>query len=43
MGMDKKVVDGSLRFVLASRLGSVEVRDDVELPVLAATLSAFGP
>jgi len=38
-GMDKKVMDGRVRFVLATSLGSVEIRDDVPGPALDATLN----
>ena len=41
MGMDKKVVDGNLRFVLAKDMGAVELRDDVPRETVSATLAAF--
>ena len=39
MGMDKKVSDGRLKFVLARRLGQVRVYDDVGLDLLKDVLS----
>jgi 3-dehydroquinate synthase len=41
MGMDKKVADGTLKFVLPSSLGQVQVCDDVATPLLSETLEAF--
>ena len=41
MGMDKKVLDGKLRFVLAKGIGIAEVRDDVAEPTVAETLAVF--
>lgn len=38
-GMDKKVMDGRVRFVLVTALGNVEIRDDVSGPALDATLN----
>ena len=38
-GMDKKVMDGRVRFVLATALGNAEIRDDVTDPALDATLN----
>ena len=38
-GMDKKVMDGRVRFVLATALGTVEIRDDVAPSALDATLN----
>lgn len=38
-GMDKKVMDGRVRFVLATALGHAEIRDDVTAPALDATLN----
>jgi len=38
-GMDKKVTDGRVRFVLASRIGQVEMRDDVPAALLDQTLN----
>lgn len=40
MGLDKKVVDGRLRLVLAEALGQVVVTGDVDQPALARTLAA---
>lgn len=40
MGLDKKVVDGRLRLVLARRLGEVRVTEDFDHDALAATLHA---
>jgi 3-dehydroquinate synthase len=40
MGMDKKVVDGTLRLVLAREIGKVVVTDDVDLSALQETLTA---
>ena len=40
MGMDKKVVDGRVRFVLARRIGEVAVTHDVSQAQLHATLLA---
>lgn len=42
MGLDKKVVDGKLRFVLARGLGSVVVSAGVDAAALRATLGAGG-
>jgi 3-dehydroquinate synthase len=39
MGMDKKVVDGTLRLVLASAIGSAFVTADVDQRLLGATLA----
>ena len=38
MGMDKKVVDGKLRLVLAAHIGSVTVTDDVNTVAVLQTL-----
>lgn len=38
-GMDKKVADGRVRFVLATSIGSVDVRDDVPAALLEQTLN----
>jgi 3-dehydroquinate synthase len=38
-GMDKKVMDGKVRFVLVTALGNVEIRDDVAASALDATLN----
>ena len=40
MGMDKKVVDGTLRLVLSTAIGSAFVTTDVDQAALAATLAA---
>ena len=40
MGLDKKVVDGKLRLVLARRIGEVVVTGEVEHQALSATLQA---
>ena len=40
MGLDKKVVDGKLRLVLARRIGEVVVTGEVEHQALSATLHA---
>ncbi len=40
MGLDKKVVDGRLRLVLASEIGRVMVTEDVDLTLLQQTLTA---
>jgi 3-dehydroquinate synthase len=40
MGMDKKVLDGKLRLVLATRIGEVVIADDFAASELDATLSA---
>jgi 3-dehydroquinate synthase len=40
MSLDKKVTDGRIRFILARRLGHVEVTDEVPAPMLDATLAA---
>jgi 3-dehydroquinate synthase len=40
MGMDKKVVDGTLRLILARRLGEAFVSSDVPQDALLATLTA---
>ena len=39
MGLDKKVVDGRLRFIVASELGEVAVRDDIDGAVVRDVLS----
>ena len=39
MGLDKKVVDGRLRFIVASELGEVAVRDDIDDGVVRDLLS----
>ena len=39
MGLDKKVVDGRLRFIVASQLGQVQVRDDIDAAVLRDVLA----
>jgi 3-dehydroquinate synthase len=39
MGLDKKVVDGRLRFIVASELGQVQVRDDIDAAVVREVLS----
>jgi 3-dehydroquinate synthase len=38
MASDKKVVSGRLRFVLPSRIGKVEIRDDVPVDLLTAVI-----
>jgi 3-dehydroquinate synthase len=40
MGMDKKVVDGTLRLVLARRLGEAFVTDEIDAEMLKMTLKA---
>jgi 3-dehydroquinate synthase len=40
MEMDKKVVDGTLRLVLARRLGEAFVTDEVDAKLLMMTLKA---
>lgn len=40
MGLDKKVVDGKLRLVLARRIGEVFVTDEIDQGALLATLQA---
>ena len=40
MGMDKKVVDGTLRLILARALGDAFVSSDVPKDALLATLTA---
>ena len=42
MGMDKKVVDGELRFVVADQMGSVRVASHVSVSALEKTLAEFG-
>ena len=42
MGMDKKAVDGRIRFVLANSLGSVITTADYDEAALLATLEEFG-
>ena len=39
MGLDKKVVDGRLRFVVVSELGQVQVRDDIEAGIVRDVLN----
>ncbi|MEC8501908.1 MAG: 3-dehydroquinate synthase [Pseudomonadota bacterium] len=39
MGLDKKVVDGRLRFIVASQLGQVQVRDDIDATVVRNVLA----
>lgn len=39
MGLDKKVVDGRLRFIVASELGQVQVRDDIDAAVVREVLA----
>ena len=39
MGLDKKVVDGRLRFIVASQLGQVQVRDDIDAAVVREVLA----
>lgn len=41
MGMDKKVVDGELRFVVADQMGSVRVASHVSVSALEKTLAEF--
>ena len=40
MALDKKTVDGTLRFVLPSAIGAVHVRDVTDIDTLVATLEA---
>lgn len=40
MGMDKKVVDGTLRLVLAASIGQALVTQDIDASALTATLAA---
>jgi 3-dehydroquinate synthase len=40
MGRDKKVADGRMRFVLLERMGHAVVRSDIDVPNIAAALSA---
>ncbi len=42
MGMDKKVIDGRLRLVLARSIGDAIVTDEFEPAALSATLAAHG-
>ena len=39
MGLDKKVVDGRLRFIVASQLGQVQVRDDINAAAVRNVLA----
>ncbi|MEC7612586.1 MAG: 3-dehydroquinate synthase [Pseudomonadota bacterium] len=39
MGLDKKVVDGRLRFIVASQLGQVQVRDDIDAAAVRNVLA----
>ena len=39
MGLDKKVVDGRLRFIVASQLGQVQLRDDIDAAVVRKVLA----
>ena len=39
MGLDKKVVDGRLRFIVASQLGQVQVRDDIDAALVRNVLA----
>ena len=41
MGLDKKVVDGRLRFIVASELGQVALRDDVDSAIVRDVLSQW--
>jgi 3-dehydroquinate synthase len=41
MGMDKKVVDGELRFIVANKMGAVRVAADVSVAELLKTLAEF--
>ena len=41
MGMDKKVVDGALRFIVADQMGAVRVAADVSVVALEKTLAEF--
>ena len=41
MGMDKKVVDGELRFIVADQMGAVRVAADVSIVALEKTLAEF--
>jgi 3-dehydroquinate synthase len=41
MGMDKKVVDGELRFVVADQMGSVRVASHASVSALEKTLAEF--
>lgn len=41
MGMDKKTVDGHIRFILANKIGGVEVVSDYASEHLMQTLSSF--
>ena len=40
MGMDKKVVDGTLRLVLSRGIGEVVVTQEIDLSALGETLAA---
>ena len=40
MGMDKKVIDGRLRLILARSIGDAFVSDDVDAALLRQTLTA---
>jgi 3-dehydroquinate synthetase len=41
MNLDKKVVGGEIKFVLARKLGSVEIGQRVPLALLTQTLNAL--
>jgi 3-dehydroquinate synthase len=41
MGMDKKVVDGQMTFIVADQMGSAEVAKDISAEALEKTLAAF--
>jgi 3-dehydroquinate synthase len=44
MGMDKKTVDGQIRFVLGREIGQVDLVSDYAFDALASTLDEFaGP
>jgi 3-dehydroquinate synthase len=41
MGLDKKVVDGRLRFIVASELGQVALRDDIDSAIVRDVLNQW--
>ena len=40
MGRDKKTVDGRLRFVLPTRIGHVELVDDIDAALVRGVLNS---
>jgi 3-dehydroquinate synthase len=40
--VDKKIREGKIKFVLPKKIGKIEIRDDVPIPVVRRVLKELG-